>query len=282
MQCPSCKSACPDDVRFCLHCGQYFGELDETTWVQPPRTPAPTTVRADATIFPSDELPKSDSAPYQPPRPRNWPVIVPLSLLAAVVLMIVGGLIASALLQKGDRAASDSPGNNRISALTTPPPRPITSPPAEIMVPSPTQSEKLAMQTERQQAATPAATATVNIQTAEPTSAQSSSFTIVNQRFVVPAGRFVPFRFTIARTSHVTGQFQAYGGKNDIAVAIMSEAEFPAFSNGGYYHAYYNTGYITSDTPALTLPPGTYYLTFDDRAAVIIGKTVVARFVVSP
>ncbi len=196
--------------------------------------------------------------------------------------MIVGGLIASSLIQKADRTGSALPGNNRISALTTPTPRLITSPRAETMQPSPNQSEKLPVQTERQQAATTTTTPMVDIQTSEPTPTQPSSFTIVNRRFVVPAGHFVSFRFTLARTSHVTGQFQASGGKNDIAVAIMSETEFPAYSNGGYYRPYYNTGYITSDMPTLTLPPGTYYLTFDDRAALIIGKTVVARFVVSP
>jgi len=272
MQCPSCKSACPDDVRFCLHCGQYLGEPDETTWVQPPRTPRPTTVSVDATIFSSQGVRKSDTASYESPRSRNWPVIVALSLLAAIVLMIIGGLIASALIQKANQTANDSPGTKRLSALTTPTQR------VNAIRASPTQPEQLPAQVERQQTET---TPKVDIPTTEPTT-QPSSFTIVNRQFVVPAGRFVPFRFTLARTSRVTGQFQAYGGKNDIAVAIMSEGEFPAYSNGGYYHAYYNTDYITSDTPALTLPPGTYYLTFDDRKALIIGKTVVARFVVSP
>ena len=108
---------------------------------------------------------------------------------------------------------------------------------------------------------------------------QPAVFTIINRQFIVPARHFVPVRFRLVVPSTISGQFQAYGGNNDIAVAIMSEEEFENYRNGGYYRAYYNTGYITSDTPTVNLPPGTYYLTFDDRKAVIIGKTVIARFV---
>lgn len=120
MQCPSCKSASPDDVRFCLHCGQYLGEPDETTRVQPSRTPPPTTIRANATIFSNYD--KRDSSSYEPPRPRRWPVLVALSLLAGAVLMIVGGLIAVVLIRNAGGVSVDLPNNSRLTVLTTPTP----------------------------------------------------------------------------------------------------------------------------------------------------------------
>src|SRR5260221_6412767 len=83
MQCPSCKSASPDNVRFCLHCGQYFGEPDETTWVPPPRTPPPTTIRANPAILSKQS--QSNSSSYAPPSRRRWPIIIALSLLDVCV-----------------------------------------------------------------------------------------------------------------------------------------------------------------------------------------------------
>jgi hypothetical protein len=140
-----------------LHCGQYFGEPDETTWVQPPRTPPPTTFDPNATIFSKHD--KSDSLSYQPTRQRRWPVIVALSLLAGIILMIVGGLIAVSLIRNAGGLSVDLPDNNRLTVLTTPTPTPraIAQPQATPQVSS-----------EEKTAPTPKAIETVEDQTAPP------------------------------------------------------------------------------------------------------------------
>src|SRR6266478_4941480 len=118
MQCPACKSASPDDVRFCLHCGQYLGELDETTHFRQPRNPPPTTIRSDHTLFAKDYAQHNDSVhDYQPPRRRRWPLIIAASLLAGIVLMIVGGLIVMALIQNTGGVSVVLPNNNRLTVL---------------------------------------------------------------------------------------------------------------------------------------------------------------------
>ena len=126
MQCPSCKSACPDDVRFCLHCGQYFGELDETTRVLPRSTPPPTRIPANGTIFSNYD--KLDSSSYERPQQRRWPIVVALSLLAGIILMIIGGLIAVALIRNAGGVSVDLPDNSRLTVLTTPTPTPRATP----------------------------------------------------------------------------------------------------------------------------------------------------------
>lgn len=54
MQCPACKSASPDDVRFCLHCGQYLGEPDETTRVYSSTHPKVEPAKSKRTILPAE------------------------------------------------------------------------------------------------------------------------------------------------------------------------------------------------------------------------------------
>jgi len=262
-----------------LHCGQYLGELDETTHFRQLRNPPPSTVRADQTLFADYAQHSSSADDYQPPRKRQWPFFIAASLIGGIVLLIFAGLIAMALIRSAGGVSVDLPNNNRLTVLATPiPQQPALERDKSPATPEPTQGIKV-----KQTAEPPTAIREQReaIQSQAPTPPQQRTFTIVNRQFVVPAGHFVSFRFVLTESAHVVGQFQAYGGHNDIAVAIMSEDEFVNYSNGGYYRAYYNSGYITSDNPTIALPAGTYYLTFDDRAALIMGKTVVAQFVVS-
>ena len=108
-----------------MHCGQYFGEPAETT-VQPRRPPPPTTIRENATIFSNYD--QSEALIYEPPRQRGWPVVVALSLLVGIVLMIVGGLIAVALIRNAGGVSVDLPDNSRLTVLTTPTPIPLATP----------------------------------------------------------------------------------------------------------------------------------------------------------
>ena len=259
MLCPACNAASPDDVRFCLHCGQYLGEPDTPTMAHGVRPPPATTVRAQFTPYPPINI--------EPPPKRRWPIFVAFGLLAGVLLMFVGGLIAILLIQQSGGDSNPTPVASRQAAFETSP-APVATPARVIPRPS---------------AETKSEASNIDTPTPTPTPPsgpkQPESFTIVNRSIVVQAGHFVSIRFVLTEPSRIVGRFQAYGGRNDIAVAILSESEFENYRNGGYYRAYYNTDYITADNPDISLPPGIYYLTFDDRKAIMVGKTVIAKFV---
>lgn len=136
MQCPSCHSAVTPDIRFCLQCGQFLGELDESTYVRA-RTPPPSTMRVDYADFA-----RYGATPleYERPRKRRWPFIVAASGLAGIVLMVLGGVLA---VQFANR--SDPPNNSRLGALAssptaTPlPERALSGPAAQVASPPPEQ-----------------------------------------------------------------------------------------------------------------------------------------------
>lgn len=97
---------------------------------------------------------------------------------------------------------------------------------------------------------------------------------------VVDAGSFRYIPFTVAdagRIGIVTGRFQARGGSNDIRTLIISADEMANFQAGAY-KAFYNSGYIQTADISLKLAPGSYFLIFDNRKALILGKTVYANF----
>src|SRR5712692_8985382 len=116
MQCPSCNSLSPDDVRFCLHCGRFLGEPDDTTQVRTPRTPPPSTIRTDFVPF------SPSTTAYERPRRRRWPGVVALSVLAGIVLMVAGGLIAVSLIHDTGGVSVALPNNTRLNVLATPTP----------------------------------------------------------------------------------------------------------------------------------------------------------------
>ncbi len=104
MQCPACNSASPDNVRFCLHCGQYVGEPTRAARVETPR--AATTLFAD---FPPSPILQTQ---YEAPQPRRWPVVAAFALLGSVALIAIGaaGTLALMQMQRGEvRAQLGSP-----------------------------------------------------------------------------------------------------------------------------------------------------------------------------
>lgn len=111
MQCPSCKSASPDDVRFCLHCGQYFGEPDEATRVHARQAP-PTTIRAE--FRPAEFA----SPPHQLARPRDWTTVYLLGLIAVIALIGVGITIGMTLFSREMRPHPQQ----QLSVIATPTP----------------------------------------------------------------------------------------------------------------------------------------------------------------
>lgn len=85
----------------------------------------------------------------------------------------------------------------------------------------------------------------------------------------------------MVKTARLVGRFQAFGGSNDISAAIIDDDAFPAFSAGQATRAYYaSAGCVTTDSVNLILAPRTYYITFDNRKAMLTPKTVVAKFVI--
>ena len=126
MICPSCSSANPDDVRFCLHCGQYQGEPDETTFVRPPRVPPQTTIAAALT---GPSLPTT----YEPPRKRKWPFWT--AFLIVVGIGCVGaGLIAIVAIHSAGGFAVDLPDNTRVTVFSkeTSSPSPVRAAPVTV------------------------------------------------------------------------------------------------------------------------------------------------------
>jgi hypothetical protein len=115
LQCPSCRSAITEDLRFCLHCGQFLGEPDDVTRVHP-REPPPTTVRANYTPQP----PRGPTFSYEPPVPRRWPKVVAFVVLATIGLMIVGLLAATLIRDVG--GVRVPVGKSELTVLTTPTP----------------------------------------------------------------------------------------------------------------------------------------------------------------
>lgn len=261
MQCPSCKSAVASDLRFCLHCGRYLGELEEKTHVNPPRPQLDPTIRAPTQFVPTFET-------IEKPR-RNWPFGLG-AFITGILLLIAGGFIAAALIYNVGGIRVDLPNNNQLTVLTPSPSREPTQRSKPTATPDPVRPTPEAKRESND----------LERSSATPTP-QPREVPIFNQTVGVGAGRFYSFRFTLVKTARLVGRFQAFGGSNDIAAAILDDDTFPAFSAGQATRAYYaSAGYVTTDSVNLVLAPRTYYLTFDNRKALLTPKTVVAKFVV--
>lgn len=102
---------------------------------------------------------------------------------------------------------------------------------------------------------------------------------IVNQTFEVPARSYKYFSFGMPGGGNVRGNFQAFGGKNDIEVAVFDENGFINFQNGNRASRvyYYSGGYVTVADMNQYLPPGRYYLVFNNRDALLTDKVVTAK-----
>lgn len=87
--------------------------------------------------------------------------------------------------------------------------------------------------------------------------------------------------FTVVPSSYqslLVGRFNAAGGQNDINVVVIPAAEMSNFQDFRIYRQFYNSGYITTARVKVPLPPGDYYLIFNNRRALLTAKTVEAYF----
>jgi hypothetical protein len=110
---------------------------------------------------------------------------------------------------------------------------------------------------------------------------------IVDTAFTIESGKWTAYKFEVpagAKNVKVTGHFAASGGvKNSIEVFLTNEDGIANLKNRNPYKRFYASGRATQDTINAFLPPspGTYYLIFDNRFALLIPRAVKADAVVS-
>lgn len=130
----------------------------------------------------------------------------------------------------------------------------------------------------RHNAANAAAEAAKSAQSYLPTPSPPQKHLLLDKTFHVDALNFVSYGWTLQTQTRLTGKFSAQGGSNDIACWIVDEDNFVNLKNNTALRVYYESGYTTQRTIDLTLPAGTYYIVFDNRKALLTGKTVTAFF----
>lgn len=111
-----------------------------------------------------------------------------------------------------------------------------------------------------------------------PTPLPSQIFSLLAHNFNVPALNYRWFVFTFNREVLLTGEFSAKGGFDDIECIVLSDSEYFNFKDNSPYRSYYKSGYITDGKVNLRLPAGTYYIVFNNRAALLTRKEVKAKF----
>lgn len=72
------------------------------------------------------------------------------------------------------------------------------------------------------------------------------------------------------------GRFEARGGSNDIEVLIIPAEEMSTFQNHGSLRAPLKTGYVGGRNFKTHLPPGDYYLIFNNQRSLLTNKLVTA------
>ena len=243
MICPACKSAVADDLRFCLHCGQYLGEPEETTRVIPPRAAPKTNINVAVPSFATIEKGR-----------EPWALGTGALVIGAAIIFILGVVIALVIL--GMRGESTQTANtDRPAALSTTPPRvstptPNPTPPTIIVTPQPA----------------------LEISTPPP-----ARETVVDSTFPVRARSYQYYSFDVAGSGHLTGTFNATGGRDDIDVWVIDANQMANFGNGHNTHFYYRSDYVSYGQINLRLRPGSYYIIFSNRQALLTNKIVEAH-----
>lgn len=178
MQCPSCNASLPSDLRYCLQCGQYLGELSETTWVRPPQVQPTSKIPADKFV------PKFESIE---PQERHWSFGIGTIVLVGACLLIIGGLITALLLYGAGGTQTDIPGNKGLSTLTPSPTKQRAQSPSPMATPVPRTDALI----------TPTPQPRTTLFPRPPPTPSTEEFlparTIVSQTFAVPPGQYVSY-----------------------------------------------------------------------------------------
>jgi hypothetical protein len=250
MICPSCKSAIADELRYCLHCGQYLGEPDETTRVIPPRVVPKTKVNVAVPRFETVEQGR-----------EPWALGTGALVIGAVIVLILGGVITLALIEWGSQPTETRNTNRPIALSTVSPTRPPTPTPTPIPM-QPTIAVTPQEQSSFEQPPPP-----------------PTRETIVDSTFPVGPRAYQYYSFAVAanRIGNLTGTFSATGGHNDIDAWVIDANQMANFANGHSTYSYYHSDYISYGEIKLRLKPGSYYLIFSNKAALLTNKVVEAH-----
>src|SRR6266576_4017370 len=228
MICPSCKSALADELRYCLHCGHYLGEPDETTRVIPPRFVPKTKVNVAVPRFETIEKGR-----------EPWALGTGALVIGAVIVLILGGAITLALMEWGGQP-NETRNTNRPAALNTVSP---TRPPTPNPTPTPPQ---------------PAITITPQEQPSfEQPVTPPTRETIVDSTFPVGPRAYQSYSFAVAvnRIGNLTGTFSATGVRNDIDAWVIDANQMANFANGHSTYSYYHSDYVSYGEIKLRLKP---------------------------
>lgn len=244
MICPACKSAVADDLRFCLHCGHYLGEPDEPTRVIPPRAAPKTNTNVAVPSFASLENER-----------EPWALGTGALVIGAGVILILGVVIALAIFSMRDDATQQPNANRRAAVNATPTPR--------LSTPTLVQSQ-------------PPITITPQPSSETPTPLPKRE-TIVDSPFQVRARSYQSYSFNVTGSGHLTGTFNATGGRDDIDVWVIDAKEMPNFANGHNTHFHYHSDYVSYGEINLRLRTGSYYVIFSNRTALLTNKIVDAH-----
>ncbi len=251
MICPSCKSALADELRYCLHCGHYLGEPDETTRVIPQRFVPKAKVNVAVPSF------KTIDKGREP-----WALGTGALVIGAVIVLILGGVITLVFMEWGSQPSETRNTNRPIASYTpsptrppTPAPTPITTQPAIVNTPQGQSSFE------------------------QPSPPIPLRETIVDSTFPVGPRAYQSYSFTVAvnRVGNLTGTFSATGGRNDIDAWVIDANQMANFANGHSTHFYYHSDYVSYGEINLRLKPGTYYVIFSNRTALLTNKVVSAQ-----
>jgi hypothetical protein len=99
---------------------------------------------------------------------------------------------------------------------------------------------------------------------------------ITPPNFIVNAGTYYYFGFTVDGAALVAGRFEANGGSgNDIEAFITDADNFENWKNGHQSRVNYQSGRATVGNIELaTSRPGTYYLVFNNRFSLLSNKAI--------
>ena len=199
------------------------------------------------------------------PTKKNQQLLIGSGVVAIIVLAVIGS-IAIYFYQRTielERKARVAPSPTVMQT----PPQTQTQLPTSAPTPSPTQIKPRPTVTPEEQSI---------IEQPPPLSTQS---TIVDSTFPVSAQQFRYYLFTVTgnRVGNLKGTFTATGGRNDIDVWVIDANQMANYTNGHSTHFYYHSDYVSYGEINLRLRPGSYYIIFSNRAALLTNKVVSAQ-----
>ena len=184
-----------------------------------------------------------------------WALGTGALVIGGGVILILGVVIALAILGMRDDTTPQPRANQRVALNVTPTPR--------LSTPTPAPSQ-------------PALAVTPQPSVETPTPLPTRE-TIVDSTFPVRARSYQSYSFNVTGSGHLTGTFNATGGRDDIDVWVIDAKQMLNFANGHNTFFYYHSDYVSYGEVNLRLRPGAYYIVFSNRTALLTNKIVDAH-----